>query len=183
MGAAPRTSGRDHPRMGREKAADTCVYYSVTGSPPRGRGKVAFSSSDSAFSGITPAWAGKRSGQTACTSTRPDHPRMGGEKGTVKLMVVAPWGSPPHRRGKVLATIGHNLNTGITPALAGKSSSRWSDTPPRRDHPRVGGEKCCPEVCTIWLMGSPPRRRGKASRCPPLRPVVGITPAWAGKSS
>ena len=31
-------------------------------------------------------------------------------------------------------------------------------------------------------MESPPRRRGKASRCPPLRPVVGITPAWAGKS-
>ena len=66
---------------------------------------------------------------------------MGGEKGTVKLMVVAPWGSPPHRRGKVLATIGHNLNTGITPALAGKRPLPSSGDTREWDHPRMGEEK------------------------------------------
>ena len=93
------------------------------------------------FPGITPAWAGKSRFQFFGFGFFWDHPRMGGEKKRADGLYIDPTGSPPHGRGKVLATIGHNLNTGITPALAGKSSSRWSDTPPRRDHPRVGGEK------------------------------------------
>ena len=46
----------------------------------------------------------------------------------------------------------------------------------------MGGEKCCPEVWTIWLIGSPPRGRGKVHQNVAGRLYEGITPAWAGKS-
>ena len=45
----------------------------------------------------------------------------------------------------------------------------------------MGGEKCCPLVCTIWLMGSPPRGRGKVFFKALCETAFGITPAWAGK--
>ena len=65
-------------------------------------------------------------------------------------------GSPPRGRGKV---------------GGGKAMKR------PLHHPRVGGEKCCPDVWTIWLMGSPPRGRGKAKPLKALLVAVRITPA------
>ena len=100
VGAAPRTSGRDHPRMGREKAADTCVYYSVTGSPPRGRGKEAGRRPVHRPDRITPAWAGKRPAWRRSRWPWRDHPRVGGEKVDPTGNDWYTQGSPPRRRGK-----------------------------------------------------------------------------------
>ena len=73
-------SARDHPRVGGEKSLGSMPWQIWRGSPPRGRGKVAFWDFALSFSRITPAWAGKRrAGHPVCSSSR-DHPRVGGEK-------------------------------------------------------------------------------------------------------
>ena len=51
------------------------------------------------------------------------------------------WGSPPHRRGKVLFRRNAEQVTGITPAWAGKSPAQLRFFRSVKDHPRVGGEK------------------------------------------
>ena len=71
----------------------------------------------------------------------------------------------------------------ITPAYAGK---RGSGSPPRscrRDHPRVCEEKVTGIRSQTINEGSPPRVRGKASSLKRSKGVVGITPAYAGKST
>ena len=52
-----------------------------------------------------------------------------------------------------------------------------------RDHPRVGGEKIKPLQRDATDGGSPPRGRGKDSFIVHRHACVGITPAWAGKST
>ena len=51
---------RDHPRMGGEKAGHHQPTHHRRGSPPHGRGKGIPTTRQSRRSGITPAWAGKR---------------------------------------------------------------------------------------------------------------------------
>ena len=46
----------------------------------------------------------------------------------------------------------------------------------------MGGEKHKQSQLQQRKQGSPPHGRGKAANAPPLCPVSGITPAWAGKS-
>ena len=71
---------QDHPRVGGEKPRNTVPDSVITGSPPRGRGKVDSAKTDDVVDRITPAWAGKsfHCGCSSC-SVR-DHPRVGGEK-------------------------------------------------------------------------------------------------------
>ena len=59
---APGRSSRtgDHPRVGGEKLLPSDTLFLELGSPPRGRGKANRHSVPSCFTGITPAWAGKR---------------------------------------------------------------------------------------------------------------------------
>ena len=66
-------------------------------------------------------------------------------------------------RGKA-TTAGHSqMDSGITPAYAGKSADRSPSFQNRRDHPRLCGEKL-----------EPYRRTAEK---------LGITPAYAGKSA
>ena len=85
-------------------------------------------------------------------------------------------------RGKVVKEVTGQTATRITPAYAGKSSSRGVRTCFEKDHPRVCGEKRSQSTSASRRAGSPPRMRGKArSACFHLR-NLGITPAYAGKS-
>ena len=127
------------------------------------RGKVAFSSSDSAFIRITPAYAGKSRPDRGAGTPYRDHPRVCGEKFTKTLDKANRKGSPPRMRGKgqctTMATTRH------------------------RDHPRVCGEKtflCHAVQCPL---GSPPRMRGKEFQIVGHAYRPGITPAYAGKST
>ena len=138
-----RLACRDHPRMGGEKAQVLPAGISSEGSPPRGRGKGVSNVLVPEKFGITPAWAGKSRYRCRCWSGGRDHPRVGGEKGTVKLMVVAPWGSPPHGRGKAFQARSEHSHDRITPAWAGKRTRCQTSGPLHQDHPRMGGEKCC----------------------------------------
>ena len=49
-------------------------------------------------------------------------------------------------------------------------------------NPRMGGEKVLQLPVFQSPVGSPPRGRGKDELCHADNEIVGITPAWAGKS-
>ena len=135
------------------------------------------------YPGITPAQAGKRTEGSRYTPESEDHPRTSGEKVAVGAVAVDDEGSPPRRRGKVFLTDLVRVVVRITPAQAGKSEIRPVSFHFHRDHPRAGGEKAAPRAQKCEEEGSPPHRRGKGHACHQATVVVGITPAWAGKSS
>ena len=111
----------DHPCVCGEKSLCTRVPQSQSGSPLRMRGKAALSSSIHADSGITPAYAGKRSRQHKHTGHSRDHPCVCGEKVSSESMNTWSLGSPLRMRGKELARAIYNQRKRITPAYAGKS--------------------------------------------------------------
>ena len=73
------------------------------------------------------------------------------------------------------------LDSGITPACAGKSFQAAESRQAGRDHPRVCGEKARSSSPLYFLPGSPPRMRGKVPVDQCNNAATGITPAYAGK--
>ena len=167
--------------MGGEKQAEKGGRPVAGGSPPRGRGKDCRLCQLDPVGGITPAWAGKRTAETAGEAASQDHPRVGGEKLTAYGFCQLVPGSPPRGRGKVDAGMPILAPVRITPAWAGKRLLLFLLSEQNRDHPRVGGEKRWYIECILAARGSPPRGRGKVSRTRFKRDQNRITPAWAGK--
>ena len=152
---------KDHPRVCGEKCIRKSGIQFKQGSPPRMRGKEVDTVAETSITGITPAYAGKSIEGICVIHHIWDHPRVCGEKLSLKLKMLLDIGSPPRMRGKVLLS--------STP-----SESSW-------DHPRVCGEKGLEFSVLMELPGSPPRMRGKASHPKMPLPPLGITPAYAGK--
>ena len=152
---------KDHPRIGGEKAELTAAVISAMGSPPRRRGKGYREFGIDISDRITPAQAGKSSGQHNASLVNKDHPRVGGEKCLFWVRFGAQTGSPPRERGKGKArnAVTHQLR--ITPAWAGKSMTAPGRSSRTGDHPRMGGEKSVRLFCIPSRLGSPPRGRGK----------------------
>ena len=113
---------------------------------------------------------------------RKDHPRVCGEKTSAGSPQAFLIGSPPRMRGKVAGALRNAAGLGITPAYAGKSRTLGTGGSGRRDHPRVCGEKFTFFVFCPYVLGSPPRMRGKAWHSALYVFHCGITPAYAGKS-
>ena len=86
-------------------------------------------------------------------------------------------------RGKVLYSTLLYFFEGITPAYAGKSCHSSPDSAGQRDHPRLCGEKLNPYQKKQKGKGSPPPMRGKALMLIGIILGLGITPAYAGKST
>ena len=72
------------------------------------------------FLRITPAYAGKSLDMLGTGCQNRDHPRLCGEKYTLKFKPRQNRGSPPPMRGKVLQENGSVYEIRITPAYAGK---------------------------------------------------------------
>ena len=85
------------------------------------RGKVISTAAFVAYGGITPAYAGKSSGESK------------------SLLICS--GSPPPMRGKVPERRQSITGTRITPAYAGKSTCALRRKDTQGDHPRLCGEK------------------------------------------
>ena len=131
---------------------------------------------------ITPAYAGKRLYKIVDFFLYTDHPRLCGEKRNPRVSHDHGKGSPPPMRGKVQTAFTFLIDTGITPAYAGKSALRASWQCLLEDHPRLCGEKFSVVKKVLSGDGSPPPMRGKGSKsCAMLKPPR-ITPAYAGKS-
>ena len=86
-------------------------------------------------------------------------------------------------RGKEAAAVFQRTGAGITPAYAGKRTAQSERYARERDHPRVCGEKIYTNLGEFLDKGSPPRMRGKAAHSERVEEFVGITPAYAGKST
>ena len=174
---------RDHPRGCGENALRTPRQQEQGGSPPRMRGKRIDAGQLIAVAGITPADAGKTFRLSPAKIAAEDHPRGCGENDKLGGESFDTLGSPPRMRGKPWVVAAPARQSRITPADAGKTSSKMTGTHSCRDHPRGCGENwLCP--CFVrGAQGSPPRMRGKP------RPACiggfrrGITPADAGKTS
>ena len=146
------------------------------------RGKVQDETQQGLWTGITPAYAGKRTLFFVHYAKGRDHPRVCGEKLPFHRAHFAILGSPPRMRGKAQSVTLAALEGRITPAYAGKRVSEFGKLVSAGDHPRVCGEKpqCCP--AGSYCQGSPPRMRGKDSENRFAENPQGITPAYAGKS-
>ena len=94
------TRVRDHPRVCGEKKVSDIETAKQLGSPPRMRGKAWLPKTARAFSGITPAYAGKSRSILLLRTKPKDHPRVCGEKYFTIRDKVAKKGSPPRMRGK-----------------------------------------------------------------------------------
>ena len=108
---------------------------------------------------------------------------MRGKVAPVTRSLKSPKDHPRVCGGKESAGLSRRKMRGITPACAGKRSTRWKGLIRWQDHPRVCGEKVLFGSYNRSPQGSPPRARGKAlpDRGHPLS--RGITPAYAGKSA
>ena len=157
-------SHRDHPRVCGEKERWPAIRTASLGSPPRVRGKVKNATGIDAFSGITPACAGKRFVWFGLTPDGQDHPRVCGEKDPVFPGLLLHLGSPPRVRGKEFWGCCCAGCHRITPACAGKSCNLSGVLCQFRDHPRVCGEKSGKLSLAHRSKGSPPRVRGKGKR-------------------
>ena len=112
-----------------------------------------------------------------------DHPRVCGEKAGKHTDRITTQGSPPRMRGKECSLVPADFPGGITPAYAGKSRENTQTALPRKDHPRVCGEKLNVFAFFFRQWGSPPRMRGKVRPLSSASNTPGITPAYAGKSA
>ena len=154
----------------------------ASGSPPPMRGKVSTRVSLPSASGITPAYAGKSFLTLPPYFVNKDHPRLCGEKFCAAVMPSMLAGSPPPMRGKAVRCAVRKSCRRITPAYAGKSAFLRLSDKPRRDHPRLCGEKIPPWSGACSILGSPPPMRGKGQAFSGRIRKAGITPAYAGKS-
>ena len=85
-------------------------------------------------------------------------------------------------RGKVLPRRQRRQLRRITPACAGKRILHSVVIRCLKDHPRMCGEKYSANFAPCMRSGSPPHVRGKVQVAQSLLPILGITPACAGKS-
>ena len=72
--------------------------------------------------------------------------------------------------------------TRITPAYAGKTFAGSMEEMQNSDHPRVCGENTTNFIQHRFIVGSPPRMRGKPVDTPRDYGQKRITPAYAGKT-
>ena len=108
---------------------------------------------------------------------------MRGENADEGMSEVIGLGSPPHARGKWLVSGLMNIQSGITPACAGKILSWRRMIRILRDHPRMRGENVGAAMVYLRDRGSPPHARGKSAQALGDGDHTGITPACAGKMS
>ena len=155
-------AGWDHPRVCGENITLSYRLRSLSGSPPRMRGKRFRVAAEGCRKRITPAYAGKTKPTCKPPSAKKDHPRVCGENYSVTALHRRVKGSPPRMRGKLSLIMPTVLNS--------------------EDHPRVCGENTASSLTAQNRIGSPPRMRGKRANKTAEVGVFRITPAYAGKT-
>ena len=132
--------------------------------------------------GSPPRMRGEQSVPSGPPTPTADHPRVCGENELPQPDSVPPSGSPPRMRGELPHQNSRRTQMRITPAYAGRTTRLWVCPGWKRDHPRVCGENLRHRREHLRILGSPPRMRGEQALPDPDRDLVGITPAYAGRT-
>ena len=171
-----------HPRAGGENAINSMGAGIAEGSSPRGRGKPYGLDSQLALSGLIPARAGKTPSTASLSTSRPAHPRAGGENRMSLIAWSRATGSSPRGRGKLVPWPAYHSAARLIPARAGKTSARRPGRLCSPAHPRAGGEN--PVGMEGWPVetGSSPRGRGKPTVKNLRTMAMRLIPARAGKT-
>ena len=171
-----------HPRVCGENNHSSQHRRHATGSSPRVRGKRECGFNVFVKCGLIPACAGKTCLDDPQLSGWWAHPRVCGENAWISGIDGLQEGSSPRVRGKLTAPLWCHHGTGLIPACAGKTRSRWARTWAARAHPRVCGENGKLLRLIPSRPGSSPRVRGKRDASFLLPAVRGLIPACAGKT-
>ena len=155
---------RAHPRAGGENLSEVWSPGAVTGSSPRGRGKRIVPDVGDDRPRLIPARAGKTHALIIGRSSRPAHPRAGGENGDGHDVAAGPEGSSPRGRGKRARVLARAAMGGLIPARAGKTLPKRATRTWLPAHPRAGGENPRSHIEQSGTVGSSPRGRGKPAR-------------------
>ena len=170
----------DHPRLRGDHSGKQQDYGEALGSPPLAQGPLGLGCDQPVGDGITPAYAGT----TPCRRTRGrstrDHPRLRGDHALYGTHKGWRLGSPPLTRGPLDDLMHRLLIHRITPAYAGTTARPCPSRPGTRDHPRLRGDHDNSSVAFRRSLGSPPLTRGPHGRPYIPRPLMRITPAYAG---
>ena len=172
----------DHPRRCGENTIFFVHMRQRVGSPPQVRGKPTLQPYGAAWTGITPAGAGKTSMQAQQAYKIRDHPRRCGENTFARSFRARLMGSPPQVRGKRCCWRFSPQERRITPAGAGKTAFSHRRCSPPQDHPRRCGENASVSFSGRMISGSPPQVRGKHRLATAGLQSTRITPAGAGKT-
>ena len=120
------TLPKDHPRVCGKNHDSAEQKITQEGSPPRVREKPVTSLSKALGGRITPACAGKTVLVFVLSKSIQDHPRVCGKNSNSMRPSPSASGSPPRVREKPVEIFLMLPYFGITPACAGKTSSkRW----------------------------------------------------------
>ena len=172
-----------HPRVGGENFRAAWRSSAVSGSSPRGRGKLGVLWSAACAKGLIPAWAGKTSRRLGYLAGARAHPRVGGENPVQQGALGLAAGSSPRGRGKPHRPPRPANRCGLIPAWAGKTPATSRQPSWEAAHPRVGGENRIVKPGGYLLAGSSPRGRGKPETRRTGATSIRLIPAWAGKTS
>ena len=154
----------DHPRACGENVFARHSGISGVGSPPRMRGKPSTSMTKVKQGRITPAHAGKTSFFGCRVVESEDHPRACGENDGGMWIKPASPGSPPRMRGKRCLPLQPARTQQDHPRACGENRCRQGRPGiSGRDHPRACGENDDINNRKDYILGSPPRMRGKRS--------------------
>ena len=130
----------DHPRIRGEHVTARSASRRSIGSSPHTRGAPVDVGADRGRCRIIPAYAGSTGKCLRQGFRREDHPRIRGEHRSQLSGWANNGGSSPHTRGAPSLSSSMNRLTGIIPAYAGSTSTRFWQFLATRDHPRIRGE-------------------------------------------
>ena len=173
----------DHPRLRGEYAFLGLIFTSIPGSPPLTRGIQHYILGYMAGVRITPAYAGNTIVPGCFADFRWDHPRLRGEYQVESDDRRTIQGSPPLTRGILSITMVPSACPRITPAYAGNTVCIDCIFRSIEDHPRLRGEYRISSHFVPSVLGSPPLTRGIRVDSTIRKPLLRITPAYAGNTT
>ena len=171
-----------HPRLRGEDCSASSTAFGDVGSPPLARGRLGLSLDETNVMGLTPACAGKTEHHHQSAPFFRAHPRLRGEDEPLTGSAQSELGSPPLARGRLLHGGIPQLNPGLTPACAGKTTIDLYTYGDTEAHPRLRGEDQQLMSDAEAHRGSPPLARGRRRRRRRGMFQPGLTPACAGKT-
>ena len=180
---SPRPRRPAHPCSCEENSSVDPVNVSMAGSSPLTRGKLIPVQGRFLVERLIPAHARKTKNARRPCQGRWAHPRSRGENTAIFGVSSAKQGSSPLMRGKLLQVAKGERVHGLTPAHAGKTASRTTQSYCGRAHSRSRGENDARVGGLAGVAGSSPLMRGKLLPEDTPLGVPGLIPAHAGKTA